>query len=37
MLHTQMAELQVKEGFGWGLAMAVQGHGLHWLPAELGE
>jgi hypothetical protein len=30
------ATLQVSEPFGWGLALAVHGEGLHWLPVELG-
>ena len=34
--HHLVAELQVSEGFGWGLALAVYGKGLHWLPPELG-
>jgi hypothetical protein len=34
--HCLTAVLRVSEGFGWGLALAVHGEGLHWLPAELG-
>ncbi len=34
--HRLMAELQVREGFGWGLALAAAGAGLTWLPAEVG-
>jgi hypothetical protein len=34
--HCLAAALQVSEPFGWGLALAVYGEGLHWLPVELG-
>jgi hypothetical protein len=34
--HSLAAELEVAEGFGWGLVLAARGEGLHWLPAELG-
>jgi hypothetical protein len=34
--HRLAAELTATEGFGWGLALAARGAGLHWLPAELG-
>ncbi len=34
--HCLTAALRVSEGFGWGLALAAHGEGLHWLPAELG-
>ncbi|UCC63363.1 MAG: hypothetical protein JSV36_21960 [Anaerolineae bacterium] len=34
--HRLVAVLRVSEGFGWGLALAAQGEGLRWLPAELG-
>jgi len=34
--HYLTAVLQVSEPFGWGLALAVHGEGLHWLPVELG-
>ena len=34
--HCLAATLQASEPFGWGLALAVHGEGLHWLPAELG-
>jgi hypothetical protein len=34
--HCVAAELEVNEGFGWGLVLAARGEGLHWLPAELG-
>ena len=34
--HTLAATLQVTEGFGWGLAMAVHADGIRWLPADLG-
>jgi hypothetical protein len=34
--HCLAAELEVREGFGWGLALAARGEGLRWLPAELG-
>ena len=34
--HRLAATLQVSEPFGWGLALAVHGEGLHWLPVELG-
>jgi hypothetical protein len=30
------AELEVREGFGWGLVLAARGAGLRWLPVELG-
>jgi hypothetical protein len=33
--HQIVAELQVNEGFGWGLALAARAKGLRWLPAEL--
>jgi hypothetical protein len=35
-MHQLTAVLQVKEGFGWGLALAGRGQGLCWLPAEWG-
>jgi hypothetical protein len=31
-----VAELEVSEEFGWGLALAAYGEGLRWLPAESG-
>jgi hypothetical protein len=34
--HRLSAVLKVSEGFGWGLALAVSGQGLRWLPAALG-
>jgi hypothetical protein len=34
--HCLAAELEVKEGFGWGLVLAARGEGLRWLPVELG-
>jgi hypothetical protein len=34
--HCLTALLGASEGFGWGLALAVHGEGLRWLPAELG-
>jgi hypothetical protein len=34
--HCLAATLRVSEPFGWGLALAAHGEGLHWLPAELG-
>jgi hypothetical protein len=34
--HDLAAELEVREGFGWGLILAACGEGLRWLPAELG-
>lgn len=34
--HRLTATLQVNETFGWGLVLAAQGEGLHWLSAELG-
>jgi hypothetical protein len=34
--YTLAATLGVSEGFGWGLALAAHGKGLHWLPVELG-
>jgi len=34
--HCLTAVLRVSEPFGWGLALAAQGEGLHWLPAESG-
>ena len=34
--HILAAELEVTEGFGWGLTLAARGSDLHWLPAELG-
>jgi hypothetical protein len=34
--HCLAAELEVSEGFGWGLVLAARGEGLRWLPAELG-
>ena len=34
--HCLAAVLEVSEGFGWGLALAVRGEGLRWLPAESG-
>jgi hypothetical protein len=33
-VHELAVDLQVKEGFGWGLVLAVQGKGVRWLPAE---
>jgi hypothetical protein len=35
-MHCLAATLRVSEPFGWGLALAAHGEGLHWLPAELG-
>ncbi len=34
--HYLAAELEVSEGFGWGLVLVARGEGLHWLPVELG-
>jgi hypothetical protein len=34
--HHLAATLRVSEPFGWGLALAAHGEGLHWLPVELG-
>ncbi|TEU16110.1 MAG: hypothetical protein E3J21_11465 [Anaerolineales bacterium] len=34
--HCLAATLRASEPFGWGLAFAVCGEGLHWLPVELG-
>jgi hypothetical protein len=34
--HCLAATLRASEPFGWGLALAVHGEGLHWLSAELG-
>jgi hypothetical protein len=34
--HCLAAELEVTEGFGWGLVLAARGEGLRWLPAEPG-
>ena len=34
--HRLAATLRVSEPFGWGLALAVHGERLHWLPVELG-
>jgi hypothetical protein len=34
--HCLAAALRVSEPFGWGLALAAYGEGLHWLPVELG-
>ena len=34
--HRLAATLRVREGFGWGLALAAHGEGLRWLPAEWG-
>jgi hypothetical protein len=34
--HCLAAALRVSEPFGWGLAVAAYGDGLHWLPVELG-
>jgi hypothetical protein len=34
--HCLAAALQVSEPFGWGLALAVHGERLHWLPVEWG-
>jgi hypothetical protein len=33
-IHELAVALQVKEGFGWGLVLAVRGEGVRWLPAE---
>jgi hypothetical protein len=33
--HYLTAELEVSEGFGWGLVLSAHGGGLRWLPAEL--
>ena len=35
-MHELAAELQVSEGFGWGLVLAAHGEGLRWSPVELG-
>ena len=35
-IHSLVAELEVSEGFGWGLVLAASGQGLRWLPVELG-
>jgi hypothetical protein len=34
--HSLVAELEVSEGFGWGLVLAARGEGLGWLPVERG-
>jgi hypothetical protein len=34
--HNLTADLEVSEGFGWGLVLAARGDGVCWLPAELG-
>jgi len=34
--HKLVAELEVTEGFGWGLTLAAHGEALHWLPVEMG-
>jgi hypothetical protein len=34
--HYLTAELDVSEGFGWGLALAARGEGFRWLPVEPG-
>ena len=34
--HCLAAALRASEPFGWGLALAVHGEGVHWLPVELG-
>jgi hypothetical protein len=34
--HNLTADLEVSEGFGWGLVLAAHGEGLRWLPVELG-
>ena len=34
--HRLAAALRVSEPFGWGLVLAAQAEGLHWLPVELG-
>jgi hypothetical protein len=34
--HRLVAELELKEPFGWGWVLAAHGEGLRWLPAELG-
>ena len=34
--HHLVAELEMGEGFGWGLVLAARGEGLRWLPAQLG-
>jgi hypothetical protein len=34
--HSLAAALRASEPFGWGLALAAHGEGLHWLPADLG-
>jgi hypothetical protein len=32
--HRLAAELEVSEGFGWGLVLSARGEGLTWLPVE---
>jgi hypothetical protein len=34
--HNLIADLEVNEGFGWGLVLSARGEGIRWLPAELG-
>jgi hypothetical protein len=34
--HSLAAELEMTEGFGWGMVLAAWGPELHWLPPELG-
>jgi hypothetical protein len=34
--HYLAAELEVSEGYGWGLILSARGEGLRWLPVELG-
>ena len=34
--HSLAAELEVTEGFGWGILLTASRPGLHWLPPELG-
>ncbi len=35
-IHSLVAELEVCEGFGWGLVLAASGQGLRWLPVDPG-
>jgi hypothetical protein len=34
--HNLTADLEVSEGFGWGLVLTARGKGIRWLPAEFG-
>jgi len=33
--HCLAAELEVSEGFGWGLILSARGEGLRWIPIEI--